>query len=88
VRYTDSEKGNEVLDNWSEFRDNFVKVMPDAFAEVVEERMEEGVDIRLDPPPKPGEAGSRKVADGGTVNMDLGYEDSMDSGEKDGGLDG
>ncbi|MFP4189396.1 MAG: glutamate synthase-related protein, partial [Halobacteriales archaeon] len=51
--YTDSEKAREVLENWDEYFENFVKVMPDPYARVVEERMEQGEDIRVSPPPEP-----------------------------------
>jgi glutamate synthase (NADPH/NADH) large chain len=51
--YTGSEKAKEVLENWDEYFEDFVKVMPDPYARVVEERMEEGEDIRVSPPPEP-----------------------------------
>jgi len=51
--YTGSEKAREVLDSWDEYFENFVKVMPNPYARVVEERMEEGEDIRVSPPPEP-----------------------------------
>nr|WP_136688092.1 glutamate synthase large subunit [Halorhabdus amylolytica] len=53
ARYTDSDRATEILDNWEEYVPQFVKVMPDAFAEVVEERLAEGEDVRASPPPKP-----------------------------------
>ena len=53
VRYTDSERGEEILDNWSAYVDQFVKVMPDAYADVVQQRLADGEDIRLSPPPQP-----------------------------------
>ncbi|WP_135661963.1 glutamate synthase large subunit [Halorhabdus rudnickae] len=53
ARYTDSQRAKEILDNWESYVAQFVKVMPDAFAEVVEERLEQGEDVRSSPPPKP-----------------------------------
>ena len=35
--YTDSEKAEWVLDNWDDLLDSFVKIMPDAYARVLEE---------------------------------------------------
>ena len=55
VRHTDSERGREILDDWEAYVDQFVKVMPDAFAAVVEEHLETGEDIRLSPPPSPSQ---------------------------------
>ena len=46
--YTGSEKAKDVLDNWSSYEDSFVKILPQAYAKVVEER-DEGV--LLEPPP-------------------------------------
>ncbi len=60
--YTNSEKAREVLDNWDEYFGKFVKVMPDPYARVVEEHMEEGKDIRVSPPPEPP---AETVTDGG-----------------------
>jgi glutamate synthase (NADPH/NADH) large chain len=51
--YTCSERAEAVLDNWNEYADRFVKVMPDAYAAVVEEHLERGEDIRISPPAKP-----------------------------------
>ncbi|MFD1587013.1 glutamate synthase large subunit [Halorientalis brevis] len=48
VAYTDSDRGQYVLDNWDEELDNFVKVLPDAYAEIIEER--EDADVRENPP--------------------------------------
>ncbi|QSG09170.1 glutamate synthase large subunit [Halapricum desulfuricans] len=50
VRYTGSEKGQEILEDFEEYLETFVKVMPDAYAEVVEEHLEAGEDIRVSPP--------------------------------------
>jgi len=65
--YTDSEKAKEVLENWDEYFDKFVKVMPDPYARVVEEHMEEGEDIRVSPPPEPP---AEMVTDGGVGEED------------------
>jgi len=60
--YTGSEKAKEVLENWDEYVDSFVKIMPDPYARVVEKRMKEGEDIRVSPPP---EASAGAATDGG-----------------------
>ncbi|MFB6162540.1 MAG: glutamate synthase large subunit, partial [Halococcoides sp.] len=55
VQYTKSARGEEILDRWDEVVHRFVKVMPDAYASVIQDRLAEGEDIRLDPPePSPG----------------------------------
>jgi len=46
--YTDSERAKTLLDDWDEVLSNFVKVMPDAYAEVIDER--ERDDVRNEPP--------------------------------------
>ncbi|PSP88992.1 glutamate synthase large subunit [Halobacteriales archaeon QS_4_69_34] len=48
VAYTDSDRGQYVLDHWEEALDRFVKVMPDAYAGVIAER--ESADVRTSPP--------------------------------------
>ncbi|MFW5956056.1 MAG: glutamate synthase large subunit [Halorhabdus sp.] len=53
ARYTDSEKARTILEDWEEYVGQFRKVMPDAYAEVIEARLAEGEDIRTSPPPKP-----------------------------------
>ncbi len=50
-RYTDSKKAEKILDNWDP--DKFVKVMPNAYKEVVEKHLKQGEDIRDSPPPSP-----------------------------------
>jgi glutamate synthase (NADPH/NADH) large chain len=56
--YTDSERARELLDDWDEEIENFTKVMPDAYAEVIEDRQRD--DVRNDLPsaaaPKVGES--------------------------------
>jgi glutamate synthase (NADPH/NADH) large chain len=47
--YTDSTRAQWMLDDWSEVVDDFVKVMPDAYAEVIEERARD--DVRKELPP-------------------------------------
>lgn len=51
--YTDSERATEVLDDWEEYADRFVKVMPDAYHEVITDRG--ATDVR-DSPPAPAES--------------------------------
>ncbi|MFB6082926.1 MAG: glutamate synthase large subunit [Halorientalis sp.] len=48
VAYTDSDRGQYVLDNWEDELDNFVKVLPDAYAEIIED--DDEADVRTDPP--------------------------------------
>ncbi len=53
VAYTESERGAEILEMWDEAVEQFVKVMPDAYAAVVEEHLAQGEDIRVSPPNPP-----------------------------------
>ncbi|WP_324756713.1 glutamate synthase large subunit [Haloarcula montana] len=46
--YTDSERAAELLDDWDTVVENFTKVMPDAYAEVIADR--ERDDVRNEPP--------------------------------------
>ncbi|MFB6309825.1 MAG: glutamate synthase large subunit [Salinirussus sp.] len=46
--YTDSDVAAELLENWDEELENFTRVMPDAYAEVIEDR--ERDDVRNDIP--------------------------------------
>jgi glutamate synthase (ferredoxin) len=48
VTYTGSDRGEYMLENWEEELENVVKVMPDAYADVIDER--EGADVRTQPP--------------------------------------
>ena len=47
--YTDSDRAAWMLEEWSDVVDEFVKVMPDAYAEVIQERARD--DVRNDLPP-------------------------------------
>jgi glutamate synthase (NADPH/NADH) large chain len=47
--YTDSDRAQELLENWDEEIEHFTKVMPDAYAEVIDER--ERDDVRNELPP-------------------------------------
>jgi len=51
--YTDSARAAQLLADWDAYVDRFVKVMPHAYARVLDERMQQGEDLRLDLPPKP-----------------------------------
>jgi len=46
--YTDSERATELLENWDEEIENFTRVMPDAYAEVIADR--ERADVRNELP--------------------------------------
>ncbi|WP_459192748.1 glutamate synthase large subunit [Halosimplex sp. J119] len=48
AEYTDSERAADLLAEWDEELDNFTKVMPDAYAEVIADR--ERADVRTDLP--------------------------------------
>jgi len=63
VRYTGSDKGQEILDNFEKYIDQFVKVMPDAYAEVVDQHLEDGEDIRISPPKSPNTTASPTEGD-------------------------
>ncbi len=66
-RHTESEKAAMVLENWDEIVDQFVKVMPDAFAAAIEERLAAGETDPRPSPPDPVETDSpsfpREVSD-------------------------
>jgi glutamate synthase domain-containing protein 2/glutamate synthase domain-containing protein 3 len=47
---TNSRKAERILSNWKASAQQFVKVIPNAYAEVVERNLAEGNDIRLMPP--------------------------------------
>ena len=63
VAYTDSDRGQYVLDNWDEELKRFVKVMPEAYADVIDER--EGADVRTRPPTAAMETDEPPAAEGG-----------------------
>ena len=46
--YTDSDRAAELLDDWAAVLDDFVRVFPDAYAEVIAEGR--GADVREEPP--------------------------------------
>ncbi|WP_123621287.1 glutamate synthase large subunit [Halorubrum sp. CSM-61] len=46
--YTDSDRAAELLDDWTAALDDFVRVFPDAYAEVIAEG--KGADVRAEPP--------------------------------------
>ncbi len=48
VAHTDSDRGEYVLENWDSELEKFVKVVPDAYAEIIEEREE--ADVRTELP--------------------------------------
>jgi glutamate synthase (NADPH/NADH) large chain len=56
AEYTDSDRASWMLDEWAHVREQFVKVMPDAYAEVIAERARD--DVRTD---LPAEAGASSV---------------------------
>jgi glutamate synthase (NADPH/NADH) large chain len=60
-RYTGSSRAREVLDDWDDAVEQFVKVMPDAFAEALAERLADGEDPRASPPPEPDAAAAARV---------------------------
>jgi glutamate synthase (NADPH/NADH) large chain len=63
--YTDSDRARELLDDWATHREQFVKVMPDAYAAVIEERARE--DVRTDLP-APADDRSIEETDRGAVS--------------------
>ena len=58
--YTDSERAAELLDDWAAALDDFVRVFPDAYADVIAEG--KGADVR-DSPPAPAEATPEDAGD-------------------------
>ncbi|MFB6139616.1 MAG: glutamate synthase-related protein, partial [Halosimplex sp.] len=56
AEYTDSDRAAELLANWDDELDNFTKVMPDAYAEVIAERERDDVRTELPDPAAPGSA--------------------------------
>jgi glutamate synthase (NADPH/NADH) large chain len=68
VAYTDSDRGQYILDHWEEEVEKFVRVMPDAYAGVIEERPE--ADVRDDPPVSAYTLPSPRSEDRGVVSTD------------------
>ncbi|MFB6141742.1 MAG: glutamate synthase-related protein, partial [Halorientalis sp.] len=48
VAYTGSDRGQYVLDNWEDELEHFVKVLPDAYAEII--ASDDEADVRTEPP--------------------------------------
>ncbi|WP_181692225.1 glutamate synthase large subunit [Natronomonas sp. LN261] len=59
VAHTDSDRGEYVLENWEAELGKFIKVMPDAYADIIEEREEADVRKDLPTPVAPGADGER-----------------------------
>jgi glutamate synthase (NADPH/NADH) large chain len=51
--YTGSERAEAILDDWETYAGQFVKVMPDAYAAVIEEHLDRNEDIRTSLPATP-----------------------------------
>jgi glutamate synthase domain-containing protein 3 len=51
VFYTNSSKARRILANWEKSLAHFVKVIPEAYAEVLARHLAEGKDVRLTLPP-------------------------------------
>jgi glutamate synthase (NADPH/NADH) large chain len=66
--YTDSLRAQELLANWSAEVENFTKVMPDAYARVIEE--EGRADVRESLPPAAEETRVAVERDAGVVSGD------------------
>jgi len=62
VAHTDSDRGQYVLDNWEEELESFIKVLPDAYAEIIEEREEADVRTELPESATPTADGERTGA--------------------------
>ncbi|MFC7138557.1 glutamate synthase large subunit [Halosimplex aquaticum] len=66
AEYTDSERAAELLADWDAELEQFTKVMPDAYAEVIEER--EGDDVRTELPDPAAPASDTGVASHGQAD--------------------
>jgi glutamate synthase (NADPH/NADH) large chain len=66
--HTDSERAAWMLDDWSTVREAFVKVMPDAYADVIAEHAR--ADVRDDLPPAAGAAVDPVDSEAGAASMD------------------
>jgi glutamate synthase domain-containing protein 2/glutamate synthase domain-containing protein 1/glutamate synthase domain-containing protein 3 len=51
IYYTNSSKAKRILEHWEESAANIRKVIPGAYAEVIERHLAQGKDVRLAPPP-------------------------------------
>ncbi len=51
--YTGSARAAQILGDWEAYADRFVKIMPHAYAHVLNERLQQGQDLRVDLPPQP-----------------------------------
>ncbi|MFB6117121.1 glutamate synthase large subunit [Halosegnis sp.] len=67
VAYTDSDRGQYVLDNWDDALENVVKVMPDAYAGVLAEGAD---DVREELPPRPDATARVGSEDTGVASSD------------------
>jgi glutamate synthase (NADPH/NADH) large chain len=67
VAYTGSDRGQSVLDNWETEVERVVKVMPDAYAGVLEEGAD---DVREELPPRPDAAARADADDTGVASSD------------------
>ena len=67
VAYTGSDRGQSVLDNWETAVERVVKVMPDAYAGVLEEGAD---DVREELPPRPDAAARADADDTGVASSD------------------
>ncbi|WP_430506528.1 glutamate synthase large subunit [Haloparvum sp. PAK95] len=65
--YTESERAAELLDDWAAVVDDFTRVFPDAYAEVIEEGR--GADVREDRP-EPAGVDAGVEADSGVAHSD------------------
>ncbi|PSQ21919.1 hypothetical protein BRD04_05535, partial [Halobacteriales archaeon QS_9_67_17] len=67
VAYTGSDRGQSVLDDWETEVERVVKVMPDAYAGVLEEGAD---DVREELPPRPDAAARADPDDTGVASSD------------------
>jgi glutamate synthase (NADPH/NADH) large chain len=51
--YTGSARAAQILADWDVYSSRFIKVMPHAYAQVLDERLRAGEDLRVDLPPQP-----------------------------------
>jgi glutamate synthase (NADPH/NADH) large chain len=67
VAYTDSDRGQYILDNWESELENILKVMPDAYAGVLEEGAD---DVREELPVRPDASARAGDEESGFVTSD------------------